>query len=63
MTQSSSSLQVSLSSSLSSSPYASLDPLLSQSSGAGLTLENSIYSLSHNISDSDGGQVSSHLII
>lgn len=56
MTQSSSSLQVSLSSSLSSSPYASLDPLLSQSSGAGLTLENSIYSLSHNISDNDGGQ-------
>lgn len=52
MTSSSSALQVSLSSTLSTSPFASLDPLI-PSTGTGLNLDSSLYALSHEITDED----------
>ena len=49
----SSTLQVSLASTLSTSPFAPLDPLIPSATGTGIGLENSFYSLSHEIADGD----------
>lgn len=53
MTSSSSALQVSLSSTLSTSPFTSSLDTLIPSTGTGLGLDNSLYALSHEITDED----------